>query len=80
MITTSDRTLNLEKIAAGVGKTHDDWVNSSKYWNNDDREMSRAAVILDVVEKLDFLHPAVQMSSKIMKNHPDKKIKVKEKS
>lgn len=39
-------SLKFDGLADNVGKGHDDWVNASPYWSNDDREMSRAADIL----------------------------------
>ena len=44
--------LNID-IMKARGTSHDDWVNSQSSWKNDDREMSRASVILREVDHLD---------------------------
>jgi hypothetical protein len=44
-------SLKFDNISKGVGRSHDDWINASPYWNNDDREMSRASRINRMTEK-----------------------------
>jgi hypothetical protein len=71
MITSPEnRQFNLDKIGARErGKSHDDWVESSTYWNHAEEGMTRARSILNKIEEV--APPGWEETVKKMKSKKD---------